>query len=133
VDSLTFYFDRCFGKCFPNALTGAKPPFRIEYQHSNKNQFKADMRDDDWLEICGTRKWVAFSHDHFSELALVAEAIKQHRVAAFALWGAQLPTWDKLCHFFRAYPRVNFIIKTERPPYVYRIKSNLRFVRVSLP
>ena len=130
---LTFYFDRNFGKRFPQALGHTKPPFQIEYHHSENNRFAQDMRDDEWLRICGQRGWIGFSQDKLDKIPVEAMAIKQHRVAAFALWGAQLPVWGKCCHFFRAYPRIQDIVRNERPPYFYRVSESLRFVKVDLP
>jgi hypothetical protein len=49
VDSLTFYFDRCFGKRFPEALLKMQTPFNVEYHHSPANNFPEEMADDDWL------------------------------------------------------------------------------------
>jgi PIN like domain len=133
VDALTFYFDRNFGKRFPLALMAASPPFRIEYHHSDTNRLKHNIDDDRWLELCGKKKWIAFSQDKLDKLPLEAMAVRQHNVAAFSLWGAQLPVWNKVCHFMNAYSRMNTIIKNEKPPYLYRVRSNLRFVRVNLP
>jgi PIN like domain len=134
VASLTFYFDRNFGKRFPSALKSARPPFDVEYHHSVSNNFQEDMTDDQWLQICGAQRWIVFSHDDkFHRIKVEAMAIRQHNVAAFSVWGAQLPVWDKMCHFCRAYPRMRTIIRNERPPYLYRVTSALRFNRVELP
>lgn len=133
MDTLTFYFDRNFGKRLPKALVQARPPFLIEYHHSENNRFAQEMRDDEWLQKCGERRWVAFTQDKLDKIQIEAMAIKQHNVAAFALWGAQLPLWYKCCHFFRAYPRIQEIVKNERPPYFYRVTQRLRFIPVKLP
>lgn len=134
MGELTFYFDRCFGKRFPQALEAIKPPFKVEYQHSRKSKFKQDMKDDDWLKMCGTMKWIAFSHDRkFHKIDVEAMAIKQHSVAAFSLCGASDPSWEKLCHFVRAYPKIAEIMKTEQPPYLYRIHPTGRVEKVQLP
>jgi len=78
VGSLTFYFDRNFGKRFPKALVQIKPPFQIEYHHSENNRFAQEMRDDEWLRICGERGWIAFSQDRLDKIPVEAMAIKQH-------------------------------------------------------
>ena len=132
MGQLTFYFDRCFGKRFPDWLERAKPPFSVEYQHNSRNRFPQDMPDDEWLSLCGKQGWVAFSHDGFRNLAVEMMAIKQHKVAAFALWGGQLPTWDKLCHFMRGYPKIMHVIRNEKPPYLYRLRSNGHLHRVDI-
>ncbi|WP_176342572.1 PIN-like domain-containing protein [Oceanibaculum nanhaiense] len=130
---LTFYFDRCFGKRLPEFLERANPPFSVEHQHNKRNRFPQDMTDDAWLKICGERGWVAFTHDSkFQHLEVEALAIKQHKVAGFAIWGAQMPTWDKVCLFVRGYPKMMEIIKSEKPPYLYRLRSNARLEKVNL-
>jgi hypothetical protein len=63
VAALAFYFDRNFGKRFPEALALAKPPFAVEHHHSRSNNFRHDMPDDEWLEICGKNGWFCFSHN----------------------------------------------------------------------
>lgn len=55
MGQLTFYFDRCFGKRFPQALALAKPPFSVEYHHSKSNNFRQEMDDDAWLDIVGAK------------------------------------------------------------------------------
>jgi len=133
VDSLTFYFDRCFGKRLPEALIRTKPPFLVEWQHSSRLRFNQTMADDDWLEICGKRKWIAFSHDRkFHSIDVEAEAIRQHRVAAFCLCGANSETFEKLRYFVSAYPKIIDIVKSETPPYLYRIQKTGKITRVSL-
>jgi len=56
--ALTFYFDRNFGKRFPELLRRAKPPSRVAYHHDQKNKFK--FKDttpgDEWLTIVGAEK-----------------------------------------------------------------------------
>jgi hypothetical protein len=86
VAPLTFYFDRNFGKRFPEALAHMRPPFTVEYHHSRTNNFPQNMRDDIWLEICGRRGWIVFSHDQkFHSVVAEATALKQHSVGCFYL------------------------------------------------
>jgi hypothetical protein len=95
---------------------------------------KAETPDDLWLELCGKNGWVAFSHDDkFHSIEVEAAAIRQHSVAAFTIWGAQLPTWDKLCTFVRAFPKIRGIVRNEKPPYLYRLRPNARLYKVRLP
>jgi hypothetical protein len=52
---LTFYFDRNFGKRFPEVIKRARPPFAVEYHHDPKNKFKfaEDEEDDSWISKGG--------------------------------------------------------------------------------
>jgi len=133
VAALTFYFDRNFGKRFPEALALTKPPFLVEYHHSKKNNFRHDMSDDEWLEICGRNGWFCFSHDRkFHETTVEAAAVRLHRVGVFYLPGANQSTWDKLSYFVRAYPKI--LAHTGSPrPFLYRVHSSLRFEEIKLP
>ena len=108
-------------------------PFITEWQHSSTLRFNQTMRDDDWLEVCGKRKWIAFSHDRkFHSIDVEAEAIRQHKVACFCLCGANSETFDKLRYFVSAYPRIAEIARSETPPYLFRIQKTGRFTQVQL-
>ena len=82
--SLTFYFDRCFGKRFPEALLKMQTPFGVEYHDSPTNRFPDDMEDDEWLKIVGAKNWIVFSHDKkwHGEMPAIT-AIKQHKIGCF--------------------------------------------------
>jgi hypothetical protein len=133
VAALTFYFDRNFGKRFPEALAMIKPPFTVEYHHSRTNRFPKNMPDDEWLEICGKNGWFGFSHDRkFHEVTVEAMAIRQHSVGVFYLPGASQSTWDKLAYFVRAYPKI--LERTSRTrPFLYRVHTSLRLEQIALP
>jgi len=132
LGGLTFYFDRCFGKRFPEALKRANPPFNVEFQNNSK--FKQDMDDDEWLSIVGERGWIVFSHDQkFHSLTVEAAAVRQFGIGCFYLYGANSPIWDKLQYFVRAYPKIDKIIRTETKPYIYDIGSNGRIRQIGVP
>jgi hypothetical protein len=134
VAQLTFYFDRCFGKRFPEALAHTRPPFAVEYHHSKSNNFPQNMRDDVWLDICGRNGWIAFTHDQkFHAIEAEAMAIKQHNIRCFCLPGASEPTWDKLRHFMGAYQRILGIATLQSPPYLYRVNAIGSVKLVTLP
>ncbi len=110
-----------------------RPPFSVEYHHSKSNKFAQTMPDDEWLAICGKKKWVAFSHDKkFDSIAVEAAAIKEHSVATFALCGAALDSWYKLYYFVRAYSKITEILQTEKPPFLYRVSPSMKFHKVSI-
>jgi hypothetical protein len=89
VDSLTFYFDRCFGKRFPEALLKMQTPFKVEYHHSPTNKFPEEMEDDEWLRIVGAKNWIVFSHDKkWHDESPAIAAIKEHKSGA-SIFGAQ--------------------------------------------
>jgi PIN like domain len=133
VDSVTFYFDRCFGKRFPEALLKMNTPFKVEYHHSTTNKFDDEMPDDEWLSIVGKKNWIVFSHDRkFHEDAPAIEAIKQHKIGCFYLWGASVPTWDKYVCLARSYRRIVERLKTPKP-FIFRVAHNYRVDAVKIP
>jgi hypothetical protein len=133
VASLTFYSDRNFGKRFPEALAHMQPPFKVEWHHSKTNNFPQNMRDDQWLEICGKNGWIVFSHDQkFHSITAEAMAIKQHNVGCFYLPGATLKTFDKVQLFFNAYARIASLAAGTRP-FLYRVMPSGKINSVRLP
>jgi hypothetical protein len=134
VGSLTFYFDRNFGKRLPESIQRAAPPFTVEWHHSSKNNFSQDMPDDEWLTIAGTNGWIVFSHDRkFHDLTVEIAAIKQHQVGCFYLWGAQLPTWDKLQCFVRGYNRIATLAAATPKPFIFHLGFSNRITKVAIP
>jgi PIN like domain len=132
VDTLTFYFDVCFGRRFPEALRHTRPPFNVEYHH--KAKFKQTMKDDDWLALCGQRNWIAFSHDrkwHLIEVEIAA--IKRHGVGCFYLWGANESTFEKLQCFMGAYDVINSAARDTPMPFIYNVPRNCRLEQIEIP
>jgi PIN like domain len=134
VDALiTFYFDRCFGNRFPEALLKMQTPFTVEHHHSRTCRFPQNMADDEWLATVGAKGWFVFSHDrkfHLDGPAIAA--IKQHKIGCFYLWGAQVPTWEKYICLARAYHRIVERLRTPKP-FIYRITYNYRIDAVKIP
>jgi hypothetical protein len=133
VGSLTFYFDRCFGNRFPEALLKMAPPFTVEFHHSPTNRFAAEMPDDERLAVVGAKNWIVFSHDRkFHADAPAIAAIKHHKIGCIYLWGASLPTWDKYVCLARAYRRIIDRLGTPKP-FIYRVTHNYRVDPVKIP
>jgi PIN domain-containing protein len=118
---LTFYFDRNFGKRFPEVIRTARPPFSVEFHDDPKNKFKFSQQatDDEWLAKVAAEGWIVFSHDRkFHTLLPEISAIKQYKAGCFYLPGASLPTWEKMCCFMRAYDGIKARIgATQKPLY----------------
>jgi PIN like domain len=134
VGALTFYFDRCFGKRFPEAIWKARPPFSVEYHHSKKLNFPQAIKDDEWLHIVGPKGWIVFSHDRrfHNEMSSVA-AIKQHDIGCFYLWGSNAETWDKLRCFARGYDRIAEIAVRTPKPFIFYMAHNCQMTEVKIP
>jgi PIN domain-containing protein len=134
VAQLTFYFDRNFGKRFPQARDRAKPPFKVEYHHNKTNNFPMRMPDDEWLAIVCKKGWVVFSHDQkFHDIEAEAMAIKQHNGMCFYLPGAQEGVWEKLGYIVKATEKIVATIAATKPPFIFKLHPNLKLERIPLP
>jgi hypothetical protein len=92
------------------------------------------MDDDAWLAIVGARNWVVLSHDQKWHAELVnREAIKQHGVGCFYLWGGQATTWEKLRCFMRAYPKMESLAGTTAKPYIFKVEGTGKIKSVPIP
>ena len=133
MGSLTFYFDRNFGRHFPEALWRATPPFTVEFHHSQRCRFAHNTTDDKWLAIVGARGWIVFSHDQkFHQILPEIAAIKQHGIGCFYLWGAEVLTWDKLCFFTAVSARIMWLAENTPRPFIWRVTKTKQFEAVPL-
>jgi hypothetical protein len=117
-------------------LRRAAPPFVVEYHHDprNKFKFKDTTPDDEWLSKVGAEGWIVFSHDRKWHVeAPNIEAIKQHRIGCFYLWGANASTWEKLKCFMRGYDRIAGIADASSRPFIYELDHNGRLTQVTIP
>lgn len=106
-----------------------RPPFAVESHY--KQGFADEMPDDEWLTIVGKKGWIVLSHDaKFHREAPALEAIRQHKVACFYLWGAQVPVWNKVGHLTAVYPKIRNVTNREKRPYIYRATENNRLLLV---
>lgn len=134
MGQLTFYFDICFGKRFPQAIEKARPSlFSVEYHGNKNNKFKQDMPDDKWLSVVGQKDWVVFSHDRrFHKESASIAAIKFHNIGCFYMAGANMDTWSKLSLFMKAHPRIVDLAKATAKPYVFNITALSRIEQIEL-
>ena len=134
MGELTFYFDRCFGKRFPEALWKANPPFRVEYHHNKANNFAQNIDDDAWLNLVGPKGWIVFSHDRrFHDQSPCLVAMKQHNIGCFYLWGGSAETWEKLRCFVRRYDRVYDLVNATKRPFIFHVGLHGQIKRVPIP
>jgi PIN like domain len=133
VGELTFYFDICFGRRFPEIILRARPPFYVEWHGSRNNKFKQDTPDDKWLAVVGEKGWVVFSHDRrFHEESASAAAIKHHNIGCFYMAGATYDNWTKLELFMRAHRRIIDLATATKRPYVFQLTALNHLERLEL-
>jgi hypothetical protein len=99
----------------------------------HRGLFAADETDDVLLRFCGERNWVVVSQDYRYHLeANVREAIKQHRVGVFYIWGANATKWDTFRVLAHAFPKLVTLTKTTDRPFIFKIAANARFYPVDI-
>ena len=134
MGKLTFYFDICFGKRFPETLLRARPPFNVEFHGNKNNKFKQNTPDDKWLSVVGQKEWIVFSHDRkFHTDTVAIKAIRQHKIGCFYICGANRNTWEKLISFVRGYHRIVVLAKSTERPYIFHLTELNRLEKVTLP
>ena len=114
------FFDRDIGKDTPLAMVILElPDLSIEF---HRNYFRQDARDADWLPVVGGWGWDVIGHDARHHLVTdELDAIRQHRMGCFYLWGAQSQGWEKARCLLNAYEGVREAIANAPRPFIYRI------------
>lgn len=81
--------------------------------------------DDEWLPVVGKRGWTVVGHDcNYHENAPELAAVKQYKVGAFYLWGAEAPRWETMRVFAKVFDHiVDLAAKTPRP-FVFRVHKH---------
>lgn len=129
MESLILYFDRCLGKKVPEALVKLTCPFQVRWHQGER--FSQGLEDDKWLHEVGSKNWVVISHDakwHREPAAI--EAIKQHRIKCFYLYGANSLMFFKLGSLSHNWPKIQAKIKNEKGPFIYRVSVHNRLSKV---
>ncbi|MGC2402381.1 MAG: hypothetical protein WA510_21485 [Acidobacteriaceae bacterium] len=144
MGSLTLFFDRNIGSTIPEAMRSLGLLY-VYHHHLNpsacgeKSQpghrglFKPDEQDDVILRFCGERGWVVVSQDYKYHLQdNERDAIKQHSVGVFYLWGANAPRWETFRVLAIALPKLITTAENTPRPFIFKVEANSRLRRVSL-
>lgn len=116
------FFDRDVGIALPRALEILILPTQVEY---HQNHFPSGAQDDAWMPVVGDRGWILIGHDsqhHRRQTEL--EAIRQHRIGCFYLWGTHAPRWEKMRCFLNAYERILNAAANTPKPFIYQIEKS---------
>ncbi len=120
---ITFFFDRNIGVKLPQALTHLKPPFEVRWHQ--KEGFRHDTPDDEWMHTIGPRGWVVVGQDwKFHIRDSEKEAIKQHSIKCFYLPGSGSTKWETYCRFVRSHQRLIRRAEEEAAPFIFDLKAN---------
>jgi hypothetical protein len=96
-----------------------------------EQQFAQDMPDDEWMGVVGPRGWVVLSQDrkwHVRENERAA--VRQHSLKCFYFPSAN--RWDSLCQIIGRHQKTINLVSNENGPFIFELKSNNRFYRVSI-
>lgn len=84
--------------------------------------FRPNTQDDVWLRDIGQKGWIVVTHDsHFLHNQGERQAFIDHRVACFLLSGGQADRWSKVRILAAAWEKIERILTTQQPPYVWRV------------
>jgi hypothetical protein len=109
-----------------------KPPFLAKWHQ--EEGFAQDMEDDEWLHIVGPRKWIVLSQDRkFHKMPAELLAIKQHALRCFYLPMARENRWTSLCHIAARYEKISELAHNQVAPFIFEMKGNRQFYRITLP
>lgn len=109
------------------ALCGEQP------QRGHRGLFAADEKDHVLLEFCGKRAWIVVSQDHRYHLEEnIRDAINQHRVGVFYLWGANATKWETFRVLSQAFPKLISLANSTQRPFIYKIGANARFWSITI-
>jgi hypothetical protein len=129
VESLILYFDRCIGKKVPEALSRLTCPFQVRWHQGEK--FPQDLDDDIWLQTVGAQNWIVISHDaKWHNETAAAEAIRQHSIKCFYLYGSTSLMFFKLKSLTHNWEKISHKIKSEKGPFIYRVSVHNRLSKV---
>ncbi|MHB1414845.1 MAG: PIN-like domain-containing protein [Chloroflexota bacterium] len=119
---MILFFDRNMGTRIPQALRLLRVPVDVRY---HQQYYAQNAQDDDWLADCGAYGWVVIGKDYkFHKLPNELATLRLYEVGAFYLNAANLPTWEMVRIFARAYDRLILAAETTPKPFVYWIHAN---------
>lgn len=129
---MKLFFDRNSGRRFPQILRDLRIPAEILIYHEIFPQQDA-IPDDIWLSRAGTEGWIVISHESkWQRVPAERQAIIQHQVGCFSLWGASAVQWKKARALLRAFEEIQRIATSEPRPFLYRIIDSGRIERKNL-
>ena len=106
-------------------------PFEVRSHETER--FADKMPDDEWLNEIGPKGWIVCSHDakwHLPNEFAAMQAIRQHRIGCFYLYGANSLGFFKLKSLAHNYDKIVGICQTTKRPFIYRVTARNRLVKV---
>jgi hypothetical protein len=111
--SFVYFTDRDLGKRFPEILRSAGLTVERHDDH-----FAPDAADEVWLEIVGTRGWIALTHDRrIRYKPNERDAVIRHGVALLVIIGAA-PFPELARAFVGSLPRIEHFLDRHKSPFI---------------
>jgi hypothetical protein len=118
----TVFFDRTSGKRLPQA-------FRLLGLHAewHGDHFAQDTPDEEWLAEVGRRGWFVITNDKNIRINESERyALISHGVGCFVLGSGSRNRFEQARILFRAWDRMQSLMKTLPRPFIVRIHANGR-------
>ena len=118
LKSFVFFIDRSLGsKKVPDKLREAG--LKVEL---HKKYFAPDAPDIEWLEKCGTKRWVALAKDKaIKRNELERRALFNAEIAAFFLTSGELSGDEMAQAIIKALEKVADFLENQKRPFIARI------------
>jgi predicted nuclease of predicted toxin-antitoxin system len=114
--SPTFFTDRDLGTRFPDILRNAG--LSVE---RHRDHFLPNAADEQWLELVGTKKWIAVTHDaRIRYKPNELDAVIRHGVGLLILIGAA-PFSALAANFVMTLPRILAFLRAHEPPFIAKV------------
>jgi len=112
-----FFTDRDLGKLFPQILREAG--VRVE---RHDDHFVDTTTDEEWLEVIGTRGWVALTHnERIRYTPLQRDTLMQAGVRTFILIG-RAPLRELAENFAQSFDRIRRFLAKHPEPFIAKVK-----------
>jgi hypothetical protein len=117
------FFDRNVGVKIPKAFK-LLAPRGIEVKYHQQYFPQEEHGDDGWLRQVGDWGWIVIGQDHsYHDRSAELEAIRQHNVGVFYLWGAEEPKWEVMRCFARAFDNIMRCTDKHNAPYAFKVEK----------
>ena len=114
--TFVYFTDRDLGNRFPEILSSHGLTVERHGDH-----FAPDAPDETWLEVVGSRGWIALTHDRrIRYKPNERDAVMRHRVALLVIVGAA-PFPDLAHTFLATLPRIERFLTRHRPPFIAKV------------
>jgi hypothetical protein len=124
---LTFFIDRSLGRdVIPQALIDAGYAIKV-----HDHFFAQTTKDEDWLDVCGSKGWVALTADkRVNNNPLERQAILQAGVVVFRLPAAQRKAAETAATIIAAMPTVIDVVTALPVPLIGTITATAKVLIV---